>query len=120
MIGLIITTVLVLLFVYDWHEKTKIPSKFPTGPLGLPLLGYVPFFKNVFLDVIEDLHVKYGGVFSVNLGPKKRLVVIGDYEILKDVFGNDELTYRAPSAHHWIFRHGDKENPQDARGLIFR
>ena len=103
----------------NWYEKAKIPHKFPTGPYGLPLLGYFPILRRGFFEVIEELHAKYGGIYSVNLGPNKRVVVIGDYEILKDIFKHDELTYRPPSGHSGNFRHGE-EGKGDSRGLIFR
>ena len=119
MIGIILSTLVIFLFIYNWYGKARIPEKFPTGPLGLPLIGYTPFLKRNFFGVIEELHMKYGGIFSVNIGPKKRTVVIGDYEILKDIFKHDELTYRPPSPHNAVFRHGDKAKG-DSRGLISR
>ena len=116
-------TIFLILFILwcvrNWYEKTKIPSKFPNGPYGLPLLGYFPILTRGFFEVIEELHIRFGGIYSVNLGPNKRVVVIGDYERLKDVFKHDSLTYRPPSGHSGKFRHGE-ESKGDSRGLLFR
>ena len=115
MIGVLFVTVLVIVLVHSWYSKTRIPSKFPPGPYGLPILGYAPFLRRRFFDVIEDLHVKFGGIFSVNLGPNKRVVIIGDYEVLKDIFRHEALTHRPPSQHN--FRHEEEGKP---KGLLFR
>ena len=117
MIGVILLTILVIIFTHKWYAKTKIPYKFPSGPYGIPLLGYVPFLKRRFFDVIEELHLKFGSIYSVNLGPNPRVIVIGDYELLKEVFKHEELTYRPPSKHN--FRHENEANGNPA-GLLFR
>ena len=59
-----------------------------------------------------------GPIFSVGLGSHKS-VVIGDYEILKDLFKLDAVTDR-PAMMQWAnqyFRYG---NGKDSRGLLFR
>ena len=60
----------------------------------------------------------YGKVFSVNLGPSERMVVIADYEVLKEAFNNHVLASR-PQMVLWFneyFRYG---NGYDSRGLLF-
>ena len=32
-------------FLKYWYDKTKIVKGFPTGPLGLPIIGYPGLFK---------------------------------------------------------------------------
>jgi len=52
------------------------------------------------------------------MGPSKKIVVIGDYQLLKDAFKDDRGSGR-PLDFMWFnekFRHGDGT---DARGLIF-
>ena len=59
-----------------------------------------------------------GPIFSVGLGSHKT-VVIGDYEILKDLFKLDAVTDRPPMI-QWFnqyFRYG---NGKDCRGVLFR
>ena len=112
--------ILAALFVWNWYQNTRIPKKFPDGPFGFPLIGYASLLKGgSILNVLDELHTKFGGIFSVNLGPGPRLVVIGDYGTLKDIFRHDSVTAR-PDVVHWAnvyFRHG---NGYDSRGLIFR
>ena len=52
------------------------------------------------------------------MGPSKKIVVIGDYQLLKDAFKDDRGSGR-PLDFMWFneeFRHGDGT---DARGLLF-
>ena len=59
-----------------------------------------------------------GPIFKVGLGPYKA-IVIGDYEMLKDLFKLDVTTDR-PQMMQWAnayFRFG---NGNDSRGLLFR
>ena len=88
LIKMIWTVVLILFLIWcfrSWYEKARIPHKFPPGPYGLPVLGYFPILTKGFFEAIQDLNKRFGGIYSVNLGPNKRVVVIGDYEILKDL-----------------------------------
>ena len=67
------------------------------------------------MDKIQD---NYGGVVSVNLGPSKKSVVIGDYQSLKEAFKGDKGSGR-PLDFMWFneeIRHGDGT---DSRGLLF-
>ena len=60
-----------LLLIYWWkHFARKPHPRFPSGPIGLPILGYVPILraKNI-LEGLDTLHDKYGEVISLNLGP---------------------------------------------------
>ena len=81
---LLTVSVLFLSLLWWWIKIGKLQKHMPPGPYGLPLLGYLPlFWAEDILQCFEALHKKYGTIFSVNLGPGKRIVVIGDYEILK-------------------------------------
>ena len=120
MIVEILALILAILFVLNWYQKTRIPDKFPNGPFGFPLIGYASLLKGGnILHILDELHTKFGGIYSVNLGPSPRLVVVGDYETLKDIFRHDSVAARPPEL-HWFnvyFRHG---NGHDSRGLLFR
>lgn len=79
-----VTILIVLWLLHWWKNVAKVNEAFPPGPIGLPLLGYVPIFAaDNFLSGIEGLHDAFGSVFSLNIGPSPRTVVIGDYETLK-------------------------------------
>ena len=76
--------ILLTLLSLWWKNIARIPHCFPPGPYGLPLLGYWRIFlsENI-LSGLGLLHRTYGSVLSLNIGPGKRTVVIGDYETLK-------------------------------------
>ena len=67
---------------------------------------------------LDKVHDAYGKIVSLNLGPSKRIVIIGDYNILKEAFKDDKLNSR-PLEMMWAnqyFRYGDGT---DSRGLLF-
>lgn len=76
---------LILLTLLSWWRNiARIPDRFPPGPYGLPLLGYWRIFlSDNILSGLGLLHQTYGSVISLNIGPGKRSVVIGDFETLK-------------------------------------
>ena len=111
---------LILAILYWWKNFAKLPcAKFPPGPMGLPLVGYLPIVTgDNILAALDDIHDKYGEVISVNMGPSPRLVVIGDLQALKEAFKDDRGNGRPPEQ-MWFneeFRFG---NGQDSRGLLF-
>ena len=118
---LYVFALLCLLLLYWWKNYAKKPHpKFPDGPLGLPILGYVPIFqaKNILVG-LDKLHDKFGNVMSLNLGPSPRIVIIGDYLILKEVFKDDKSTDRPPNFMMWFNKEFRSGNGHDSRGLLF-
>ena len=118
---LYVFSLLCLLLLYWWKNYAKKPHpKFPDGPLGLPILGYVPIFqaKNILVG-LDKLHDKFGNVMSLNLGPSPRIVIIGDYLILKEVFKDDKSTDRPPNFMMWFNQEFRSGNGHDSRGLLF-
>lgn len=110
----------IFLLCYWWKNYASFPHpKFPPGPYGLPLVGYLPVHseENIFIG-FEKLHQKYGKVFSLNLGPNKRCVVIGDFQMLKEAFSGEKTNARPPHQHFFNkeFRFGDGT---DSRGIVY-
>jgi len=70
--------------LYWWLKIARVQERFPPGPIGLPLVGYLPilFQKNILVGM-NQIHDKYGPTISLNIGPGQRLVAIGDYDTLK-------------------------------------
>jgi len=73
-------------------------SKLPPGPPRLPLIGSIPFItlKNGILDWTMDQAVTKHRLATVYLGPRK-LFIINDYELAKDLFAREEFSGRRVS-----------------------
>ena len=80
-----------------WLMRTKASrSPLPPGPLGVPLLGYLPWLDPVQpYKTLTRLVSQYGPVFSVRLGSVP-CVVLADNTIIKEVFSRDEVSGRPP------------------------
>ncbi|GFY37620.1 cytochrome P450 2J2 [Trichonephila inaurata madagascariensis] len=73
----------------------RLRSNFPPGPIGLPIVGYLPFLsKNIHLDLIE-LGKKYGDIFSVRLG-SENIVILHGADIIREALAKPELLGRHP------------------------
>ncbi|CAL1272925.1 unnamed protein product, partial [Larinioides sclopetarius] len=73
----------------------KARSNYPPGPMGLPIVGYLPFIsENLHMDFTE-LGKKYGDVFSVKLG-SQNIVVLHGTEVIKEAFNKPEFLGRPP------------------------
>ncbi|GIY79115.1 cytochrome P450 2J6 [Caerostris extrusa] len=55
---------LICTVVYNWVRSRG----YPPGPLGLPLVGYVPFLGEKPNETLRDVAKKYGNIFSFYIG----------------------------------------------------
>ena len=82
-------------------------------------IGYLPIAtEENLLVALDKIHDKFGGVVSVNMGPSKPAVIIGEYHSLKEALKDDKGNGRHPDI-MWMnetFRYG---NGNDARGVLF-
>jgi len=77
--GSLTSNLLVILTLFLLWKSTKRPHGIPPGPLGLPLVGYMPFFRKQRYHVTKKLEKKYGPVFSVLFGDQLT-VFLQDYD----------------------------------------
>ncbi|KAG8196134.1 hypothetical protein JTE90_007869 [Oedothorax gibbosus] len=93
-----ITTALLLgafvAIVVFWLEKNR-KSKKPPGPIGLPILGYIPFLSKKPYIELNELAKKYGSVFSIRLG-SQNAIVLNDFQSTKEAFSQDAFIGRPP------------------------
>ena len=69
----------------------------PPGPIGLPLLGYLPFLASDHRKhQLQQLFQEYGKIVSLRLGCQD-VVLVSDYEVIKEINDKEELLDRPAS-----------------------
>jgi len=86
-------TILLLFIVKYFLDEFDERRKFPKGPLGLPLLGYLPFVTSKPHKHFAKLALKYGPVFSLKLGTE-RFVILNSFDAIQDAFRQDSFSGR--------------------------
>ena len=84
-----------------WLARTKrYACPLPPGPWGVPFFGYLPQMAIAAKrhgqqphDVFDALSTKYGNIFSLKMGTKL-VVVLNDFESIKQAFQNHDLNDR--------------------------
>ena len=95
---------LLVQMLHNIHAKNK---KLPPGPVGVPVLGYLPFLDVDHLGKsFKDLGKKFGDVFSLRVGTEMA-VVLNSYEAIKRAFAQEELTARPDTFMFRFFSHGE-------------
>jgi len=92
--------------------------KLPPGPMKLPFVGSLPFLshKNGILDWVLDPAVTANKLSMIQLGARK-LNVINDYDLAKDLFGREEFSGR--HAGEYLTKHKFiGNNTQQGQGII--
>lgn len=67
----------------SFKKKLNLPS--PPGPLGLPILGYLPFLKREAHLTFTELAKIYGPIYQLKLGGT-RVVVITSGKYVREAF----------------------------------
>jgi len=113
----LLLTFLVILICVKYLKKNSIKN-LPPGPTSYPLIGSPVIGKyGTPFEAFHELHKQYGPIFSVGLGPYLS-VVIGDYEILKDLSKLDAFTPRPPMW-QWFNQYFRFGNGIDSRGVLW-
>ncbi|XP_015783248.1 cytochrome P450 2J6-like [Tetranychus urticae] len=85
---------LVILFLVNYVIKFVIKvCKLPSGPWGLPFVGYLPFIRQDAYNHMTELAEKYGPVFSLKCG-QFDVVVINQWKFIKEALANEHLLGR--------------------------
>ncbi len=76
------------------YGKGGSKPRLPPGPVGIPILGYLPFLDvNDLGGSFSRLAQKYGEVFSVKVGTEAA-VVLNSYDSIKSVLSNPTFNSR--------------------------
>lgn len=70
------------------HSDTTVPIsalQLPPGPIGLPVLGYLPFLGNEIHLTLTDLSRRFGPIYQIFLGGI-RVVVLNDASLVRQAF----------------------------------
>nr|GFB60498.1 geraniol 8-hydroxylase-like [Tanacetum cinerariifolium] len=73
----------IITFAILWCKFSS-KARFPPGPCGLPLLGYLPFLDPNLHHGYTKLAQRYGPIFKLKLGSKTHIVV-GSSDLAKVV-----------------------------------
>ncbi|GIY90664.1 cytochrome P450 2J6 [Caerostris darwini] len=73
-----------------WLKREK---NLPPGPIGLPVVGYLPFLGNEAYLTLHNLTHKYGPIFSFYLG-RKLVVVLGNFDVVREALTNSKILDR--------------------------
>ncbi|KAL0108030.1 hypothetical protein PUN28_014950 [Cardiocondyla obscurior] len=87
---LVFVGVLLLVKIGLWLKSNV---TLPPGPLGVPLLGYLPFIKDDAHLHFTKLAKRFGSIFSMYLG-SELVVVLSDYRVIRDAFRREEFSGR--------------------------
>ncbi|KAG8196170.1 hypothetical protein JTE90_007900 [Oedothorax gibbosus] len=89
-ISVLVAVFVILILV--WFTKNKFGNKIP-GPIGLPIVGYLPFMTKKPYAKLAELRHKYGPIYRISLG-NREIVVLSDFKTIKDTFARDEFMGR--------------------------
>jgi len=103
-----LSTVLIAIiggFGLRWLLKRN--RQLPPGPLGVPLLGYLPFLDIYHLgQSFAEIGRKYGDIFSLRVGTELA-VVLNTHDAIKKAFTNDKLLDRPDTFMFQFFSQGN-------------
>ncbi|XP_045181722.2 cytochrome P450 1A1-like [Mercenaria mercenaria] len=77
----ILSTAFITLLFIKWILRSK-GKRYPKGPMGLPIVGHLPFFGRHPPSTFMKWWKSYGNVFSIRLGSWNAVVVNG-YKAVK-------------------------------------
>ena len=103
-----IATLAFLAYARRYYGDKAARPLLPPGPVGVPVLGYLPF-----LDVLDlggsfsGLSRKFGDVFSLRVGTETA-VVLSSYDAIKSVLGDSRFDSRPDTLMFKVFNQGNR------------
>ncbi|XP_023243956.1 cytochrome P450 2J6-like [Centruroides sculpturatus] len=75
----------ILIYLIRWLLRKN--KNYPPGPIGLPIVGYLPFLSKDAHEKLCKLQKIYGGIFGFYLGSKYTVVLNGYSSVKEAGFG---------------------------------
>ncbi|KFM68124.1 Cytochrome P450 2C23, partial [Stegodyphus mimosarum] len=82
------------------HWKKRSNDSWPPGPVGVPIVGYLPFLGKEPHKSLWKLKEKYGDIIGLYMGTKYT-VVLNEYSVVKETLTQPGALDRAPK----LFEH---------------
>ncbi|XP_051063296.1 cytochrome P450 2A3 [Phodopus roborovskii] len=109
--GLLLVTVLaflvVLVLMSVWKQR-KLSGKLPPGPTPLPFIGnYLQLNTEQMYNSLMKISKQYGPVFTIHLGPSRRIVVLCGQEAVKEALVDQALDFSGRgeiAVFDWLFK----------------
>ncbi|GIY72211.1 cytochrome P450 18a1 [Caerostris darwini] len=79
----------------------KIGRKLPPGPIGLPIVGYLPFLGKEPHKKFWNMKAKFGDIFGVYMG-RKFTVILNEYNVMKEVLSHSAALDRASEVLNYL------------------
>ncbi|GBM71201.1 Cytochrome P450 2J2, partial [Araneus ventricosus] len=89
----LIIVALLIVLVSIWHLKGKSSRKDLPGPFAFPIIGSLHLMSKKPYIKLTELSRKYGPLYRIRLGGIN-IVIITDFEIMKEAFSKDALMGR--------------------------
>ncbi|KDP25606.1 hypothetical protein JCGZ_20762 [Jatropha curcas] len=94
-----------------WAFKNSKPKvRLPPGPLGLPIVGYLPFIRHNMHQLFMQLAQKYGPIYKLSIG-QKLCVVVSSQTLIREIVRQNDITFanRIPSVAAKTFSYGGND-----------
>lgn len=94
-VALGVSFLLLLLLLFGLNTR-RIRRRLPPGPIGLPVLGYLPWIDaKAPHETLTRLTRKYGPVCGLKMG-SVYTVLLADPKLIRQTFSRDAVSGRAP------------------------
>ena len=83
----------------DWiHWKLVRRRGLPSGPTGLPFIGYIPFLVHNYETELKRLFAKHGKVICLRLSSRP-VVFVSDCDVVRKIMISEAFAARPPGFH---------------------
>lgn len=116
---LLVSLAVIALTIWIWHSEVLKPNRFPPGPGRVPFVGSLPMMpeevKGGKKRLAKYMVEKYGAISAWYAG-RRPIVLVSDYDLIKDLYKQDVTSERPRNKPFHEVRFGTPDGKQ--RGLL--